>query len=285
MTGVDFKKLKAESHTAKLKPLFAIIIGPSGAGKSSVCGTIGVSTLVLHNSVEHHGPLAARTAGRGEVVGLDYTVFNAKSDIDVEKTLANLLAILRDENVQKEFGAVVLDSATELQKIVAQTDEFRKYCLTDKGTHNSFKEGEAYIFLLKKYMIDPFVKLNNAGLHVITTCAADVKSLSEDGAVSECSPKLLGFSVAHDLIRAFSDVLLVSRVVDVDDETGESKSTHRLLFKANISKQSKDIKGQVLKTANFSPRISGFTLNELPDTAPADLSKIIIGREKQAKKA
>ena len=112
------------------------------------------------------------------------------------------------------------------------------------------------------------------------TCAAMVKTLAEDGSVSEASPSLQGFSVAHDLLRNFPDILLVSRITEEDDE-GAMSQQHRFIFKANVSKTSKDMRGQVLKTANFSPRISGLLIDKLPETTPADLGRIITAREKK----
>lgn len=276
---VDFKALKAKAkEEIAVKPLFLCLIGPSGSGKSTACGTMGVPTLFLYTATERHGAANARAIG-GDITDVDFTVRKADGAVDPDASLKNLHEILASPGLEKEFGAVVIDSATELQLIHRRSNKFMNYCRTDKGTHNQFKESEADTAYLKE-LLEDLVVLNNKGVHVVLTCAAIVKSLSEDGAVSEASPSLQGFSVAHDLLRNFSDILLVSRLSEEDAE-GNLKPQHRFVFKANVSKTSKDLKGQVLKTANFSPRISGLLIDKLPDTTPADLGKIILARQKR----
>jgi hypothetical protein len=276
---IDFKALKAKAkEETTVKPLFLCIIGPSGAGKSTASGTTGVPTLFLYTATERHGAANARAIG-GDITDIDFTVRRSDGTVDADASLKNLHEILSSPGLEKEFGAVVIDSATELQLIHRKSNRFTNYCKTEKNTHNSFKESEADTMYFKD-MLEDLVVLNNKGVHVIVTCAAVVKSLADDGSVSEASPSLQGFSVAHDLLRNFSDILLVSRLSEEDAE-GNMKPQHRFVFKANISKTSKDTKGQVLKTANFSPRISGLLIDKLPDTAPADLSKIIIARQKR----
>lgn len=276
---IDFKALKAKAkENMQVKPLFLCIIGPSGSGKSTACGTIGVPTLFLYTATERHGASNARAIG-GDITDVDFTVRRADGMVDADASLKNLHDILSAPGLEKEFGAVVIDSATELQLIHRRSNRFVNYCKTDKGTHNNYKESEADTSYFKE-LLEDLVVLNNKGVHVVLTCAAIVKSLAEDGSVSEASPSLQGFSVAHDLLRNFSDILLVSRLTE-EDEEGNMKPHHRFVFKANVSKTSKDLRGQVLKTANFSPRISGLLIDKLPDTTPADLSKIIIARNKR----
>ena len=276
---IDFKALKAKvKEETAVKPLFLCIIGPSGSGKSTACGTLGVPTLFLYTATERHGAANARAIG-GDITDVDFTVRRSDGSVDPDASLKNLHEILSSPGLDKEFGAVVIDSATELQLIHRRSNRFVNYCKTDKGTHNNFKESEADTAYFKD-LLEDLVALNNRGVHVILTCAAVVKSLADDGSVSEASPSLQGFSVAHDLLRNFADILLVSRLVE-EDEEGNSKPQHKFIFKANLQKVSKDARGQVLKTANFSPRISGLLLDKLPETTPADLGKIIIARQKR----
>lgn len=277
--AIDFKALKAKAkESMQVKPLFLCIIGPSGSGKSTACGTIGVPTLFLYTATEHHGPTNAKSIG-GDITDVDFTVRRADGMVDADASLKNLHTILSTPGLEKEFGAVVIDSATELQLIHRRSNKFLAYCKNDKGLHNNFKESEADVSFFKEVLED-LVKLNDKGVHVVMTCAAMVKTLAEDGSVSEASPSLQGFSVAHDLLRNFSDILLVSRLTE-EDEEGSVRVSHRFIFKANVSKTAKDLRGQVLKTANFSPRISGILLDKFPDTIPADISKIIVARDKK----
>lgn len=276
---VDFKSLKQKAkENLSVKPLFLCIIGPSGSGKSTACGTMGVPTLFLYTATERHGATNARAIG-GDITDVDFTVRREDGTIDPDESIKNLHNILSSPGLEKEFGAVVIDSATELQLIHRRSNRFSNYCKTDKGTHNNYKESEADTSYFKD-LLEDLVVLNNKGVHVVLTCAAIVKTLAEDGSVSEASPSLQGFSVAHDLLRNFSDILLVSRILEEDDQ-GNSSPQHKFIFKANVSKTSKDLRGQVLKTANFSPRISGLLIDRLPETTPADLSRIIVAREKR----
>lgn len=276
---IDFKALKAKAkEDTSVKPLFLCVVGPSGAGKSTACGTLGVPTLFLYTATERHGAANARAIG-GDITDVDFTVRRSDGSVDPDASLKNLHEILASPGLDKEFGAVVIDSATELQLIHRKSNRFVNYCKTDRGTHNNYKESEADTAYFKE-LLEDLVVLNNKGIHVVLTCAAVVKSLADDGSVSEASPSLQGFSVAHDLLRNFADILLVSRLVE-EDEQGNSKPQHKFIFKANLQKTSKDLKGQVLKTANFSPRISGLLLDRLPETVPADLSKIVVARQKR----
>lgn len=276
---IDFKALKAKvKEETTVKPLFLCVIGPSGSGKSTACGTMGVPTLFLYTATERHGAANARAIG-GDITDVDFTVRRSDGSVDPDASLKNLHEILSSPGLDKEFGAVVIDSATELQLIHRRSNRFVNYCKTDKNTHNNFKESEADTSYFKE-LLEDLVVLNNRGVHVVLTCAAVVKSLADDGSVAEASPSLQGFSVAHDLLRNFADILLVSRLVE-EDEEGNSKPQHKFIFKANVQKVSKDARGQVLKTANFSPRISGLLLDKLPETTPADLGKIIIARQKR----
>ena len=276
---INFKALKAKAkESIQAKPLFLCIVGPSGSGKSTACGTLGVPTLFLYTATEAHGPTSARAIG-GDIIDVDFTVRKTDGTVDPDASLKNLHEILTSPDIEKEFGAVVIDSATELQLIHRKSNRFFTYCKNDKGLHNNFKESEADTAYFKD-LLEDLVKLNNKGLHYVMTCAALVKTLSEDGAVAEASPSLQGFSVAHDLLRNFADILLVSRLVE-EDEEGNPKPQHKFIFKANLSKTAKDLRGQVLKTANFSPRISGLLLDNFPETIPADLSKVVAARQKR----
>lgn len=278
---LNFKAIKTAQASAPLKPLFCIILGSSGSGKSSTLGTTGVPTLLLHGLTEAHAGTAARARG-GDCVSVDFTVRRADSTVDYDATYKNLQDIIKQGDIKDHFGAIAIDSVTELQQIVRGTAKWKQLCLTDKGTHNSFKEGESDIKMIKE-IIDQLIVLHEAGLMVFVTCAAVTKSLEDDGSVSECTPSLLGFSVAHDVIRNFADILLVSRITE-ENEAGDFKPSHKFIFKSNISKVSKDLKGNVLKTQNFSPRISGMTLEQLPETCVADIAKVVAGRNKKLTK-
>lgn len=287
---IDFTAMKEASRNAPLKPLFAVLIGPQGAGKSTAMGTFGVPTLILHTNREHHGPDAAKAIG-GDVTGIEFTKYKKDGSIDPDASFENLLTVLNDPGLSDNFGAVCIDSLTDLQKLFRKSNAFYTFCRTEKtGAHNTYREGDSDSEQFLR-LLDALLNLQKKGLHVAVSMAATVKSQNEDGSVAEATPGLSGFSVATDIIRAFSDVLLVSRLVEMhakmvgNDEVVEGKVAHKFIFKANLSKSSKDIKsGAILKTSNFTPRITGFIAQDLPDTCDADLSKIIAARLKKANK-
>lgn len=268
---IDWKALKSQKTTTS--PFFAIILGPSGAGKSTLIGSLNKPTLYLYTSVENHGVVAAQALNKN-VIPICIDRDDTGDLIDADTTFKRILSILVDPEIKNQVSAIALDGATELDQIVRKTRSFKLYCQTEKGGHNTYKEGEAVIVHLKQ-IVEAMKDLHSQGLHCFMTCAALVKATDMDGGVSEVTPKLLGFDSASDLIRQFQDVLLVSRQNIPDETTGEIKPVHVLSFHATINKTAKDLKGTVLKTANFSPRISGLLVEQLPALMRADLSELL----------
>lgn len=264
-----------------LKPLFALVLGPSGGGKSASFGTFGVRTLVLRTTTEHHGGLSAKTVSKkygfdGQVVDMDFTVRNKDGELDADATLANLRSILRDPGVAKTFGAIAVDSITDLQTIIHKSEAWKQACLTDKGKHNKFAEADADLGIIESILNDYLMPLNHKGLHIALSCAAIVSSMGDQGEDLKASPNLMGFKVAESINRFFPDCFFVARVTEEDGSTA-----HKFLFKSNIKKDGKDAAGRVLKTTNFSPRVSGFDCDALPEMAENNFSRVIAGRQKR----
>lgn len=274
---IDWKALK--SAKKETSPFFGLILGPSGAGKSTLIGTLKKPTLYLYTSVENHGPVAASAVNK-DIIPMCLDRSDSGELLNADQTFERTLEILNDKSVANNVSAVAVDGATELDQIIRKSSTFKKYCTTDKGLHNTYKEGEAVIFHLKQ-VVEALKGLNSLGMHCFVTCAAMVKTTDETGGVSECTPKLIGFDTANDLIRQFSDVLLVSRIVVPTEDNEEPHPVHALLFHSQISKTSRDLKGQILKTANFSPRVSGLLVEELPPVMKADLSALLKYKEKK----
>lgn len=276
--SINWAALKSKKTTPAA--LFGILFGPSGAGKSSALGTLGVRTLVLHGVVESHAATNAKTrASNPELVtGVDYSVLKEDGTLDANKSFRNLLDILRDPEIAKEFDAVCLDSSTELQQIIGQTAQFIEGCLSDKGKHNKFAEGDVYTKMLGE-VVSLLLVLHKRGVHVLVTCAALTSTQSEDGLTVSAKPSMAGFSVGENFVRNFSDVFYLSLTKDE-----EGKPVHKFLFQPSLGMVSKDLKGVVQKMsfANFTPRLSYFLRDELPDVADVDLAKIIKAREAKA---
>jgi hypothetical protein len=274
--SIDWAKLK--SAKPKVTPMFAIIFGASGAGKSTALGTSGLSTLLLHGPTENHAGTNARLLGKGKVFSLEYTVRNDKGNVDPDASFKNLLSILKDEEIAKQFEAVALDSWTELQTIIGETREFREACLTDKGKHNKFAESDEYTRRLNQ-VVHACLSLNSKGLHVFTTCAAIIKDTDSEGSDVSAKPNLKGWSVGEDLVRNFPDVLYVQLVRVINDK-GDEVSKHKFLFNPKVSAEAKDMGGKITKVSfsNFAPRISYFKRDDLPHDSEVDLAKIIKSR-------
>lgn len=276
---IDWTKLK--NIKPKTEPMFAIIFGASGAGKSTALGTSGLNTLLLHGPTENHAGTNARLFGRDKIFSMEYTVRNDKGVVDADASFKNLLTILKDANISKEFEAVALDSWTELQTIIGETREFREACLTDKGKHNKFAESDEYTRRLNQ-VVHACLHLHSQGLHVFTTCAAIIKDSDAEGSDVSAKPNLKGWSVGEDLVRNFPDVLYV-QLVRVTNEKGDDVSKHKLLFNPKVTAEAKDTGGRITKVSfsNFAPRISHFKRDDLPHDADVDLSKIIKSRSKR----
>lgn len=275
--ALDWKALKAVKK--ETTPFFSLILGPSGAGKSTLIGTLRKPTLYLYTSVENHGPVAAGAINK-DIIPLCLDRSDKGELLTADQTFERTLDVLSDKSIANNVSAIAVDGATELDQIIRKTKTFSKYCMTDKGNHNTYKEGEAVIYHLKQ-IVEALKGLHALGTHSFMTCAAMIKTVDETGGITECTPKLLGFDTANDLIRQFSDVLLVSRVMIPTEDNPEPHPVHALMFHGQITKTSRDMKGQVLKTANFSPRISGMLVDELPALMEADLSTLLKFKDKK----
>lgn len=269
--SIDWKSLKAAKKQSS--PFFALIIGPSGAGKSTLIGTLNKPTLYLYTSVEDHAIVAAGAKNKNII---PYCLDRSDKGelLTADQTYERTLEVLSDKSIVNNVEAIALDSVTEVDQIVRKTSTFKKYITNDKGIANTFKEGEAATFHLKQ-VIEGMKGLHNLGLHCFATVAALVKTVDEAGGITECTPKLMGFETASDLVRQFQDVLLVSRVNMATESNPEVHPLHALIFHSNITKQSRDMKGNVMKTSNFSPRVSGLLVDELPPMMAADLDHLL----------
>ena len=277
---IDWKSLKAKP--VAVAPLMALVMGASGGGKSSSLGTLGVSTLVLFGQTEVHSATAARATAKDKslVTGLSYIVNREDGTLDANASIKNLLEILRDPNLSANFQAVAVDSAGELQTIFKDTSKFRDLCTNDKGVFNSFKEAESYGTMFGD-VINAMLNLRTKGVHVLMTCAAIVTGGGDSSDEITAKPNLYGFSVSENLCRNFSDIFYVTMLREESEDGGE-KSVHRFVFNPKVSAQTKDMKsGKVTKQSfsNFSPRISGFTREELPERSAVDFAKVIEARK------
>ncbi len=269
--GFNFALAQQEA-AAELKNvnLGLMVLGQSGAGKSTLAGTFGVKTLYLYTTGESHGAKAAATIGGDNVSSVSINV-QSGDILTADKAYERLLSILSSvaEIKAEGFKAVVVDGATELEILIRETNRWKLLCQTDKGSHNTWAEGKATLAMLRP-IIDGLKSLQRQlGIHFMMTCSLDVISVSDNGEIQESKPRLQTYSVAEGVIQQFEDIVVVGRMSNGD------KVGHRLQFLAGVSRESKDGAGNVRKSINFNPRLSGVILDKLPLTTKADLQELI----------
>ena len=185
--------------------------------------------------------------------------------MDPDAAYQRTLSILAE--IPKGFKAVAIDGATELEFMIRGTKEFKNLCMTDKGKHNSFAESGA-VLLMFRPVINELKRLGREGIHTIMTCGLDVAALGESGDIVESKPRLSTYGVAEGLLQQTPDYFCVGPMTNSAGKTG-----HRIQFMAGVSRDSKDVMGNVKRTINFKPRLNGII--GLPDTCAADLTELI----------
>lgn len=260
---------EAASKALNSKTLGAIILGPSGAGKSYLCGTLPGKILYLFSDGELHGAIAAQVNG-GDVTAVRMDQDDEGKKLNADDSYARVLQILgaTDAIVDAKFQSIVIDSLSELEGIIRSTSIFKKKCENSVGKHNNFAEPGVTLELLRPVLSKLRDLSLQHGIHYAATCPLTVSSIADDGQILESSPRLSGYSVAENVILQFGDVLVVGQV------TKAGKSGHCLQFTSGtVTKQSKDLSGQVKKLVNFNPRITG--VKNPPQLLPANLTKVI----------
>lgn len=247
-----------------------LVLGQSGAGKSTLAGTFGVKTLYLYTTGERHGSKASKTFGGDSVIPICLDYANG-APLSADDTYQRLLDILVDSDGIKgqKFGAIVVDGATELETLVRATNKWRIMCLSKDGKHNSFAEGPSTLVLLRPIVDGLKTLQRQLGIHFMMTCILDVQAQASNGEVIESKPRLLTYNVAEGICQQFDDIIVVGPMSKGDDVA------HRIQFLAGVTKESKDLAGNIKKTVNYTPRLTGIPRDALPKTVAADLKELI----------
>lgn len=269
--GFNFAKAQQEAaNDVNNTSLGLMVLGQSGAGKSALAGTFAGKTLFLYTTGENHGLKSAKMFGGDNVSPVCINVENGTL-LSADKAYERLLAALSDvEGIKAQgFEAVALDGVTELEILIRETTRWKLMCQTDKGTHNTWAEGKATLAMMRP-IVDGLKSLQRQlGIHFMVTCILDVISIDANGEISESKPRLQTYSVAEGIIQQFEDIVVVGRMSKGD------KVSHRIQFLAGVSRESKDTQGNVRKSINFNPRLSGVALDKLPVSAKADVQELI----------
>lgn len=265
----DFAKAVKDSSNKDVN-LAAIVLGPSGSGKSTIMGTFGVKTLYLYTSGESHGPRAAASMPKADLVPVCVDR-NGDTVLTPDETFAQTLAILGSLKELKAAGikAIAVDGASELEAVIRSTNQWRVLCTTKDGKHNTFGEPAATALMFRQLTGALKTAQQTLGCHFAMSCILDAKELDDDGSIVEASPRLLGFSVAETLIQQFDDVLVVGRI------RRDDVVKHKVQFMVDLPKVSKDATGRIKRAINFSPRLCGVRVENLPEYAEADLAKLL----------
>lgn len=267
----DFNKAMQDAkQDLDNKSLFLFLLGSSGNGKSYAQGTFGVKTLYLYTQGESHGPKSASVLGKDNIVSVCIDRDGDK-ELTPDESLARLNALLDDMAGIHAAGikAIAVDGASEIEALIRASKKFKIATTTDSGKHNGFAEGPATLAQFRDLVVR-LKKLNRAyGIHVCMTGILTVKEYGEDGQIMDCSPQLSGYAVATGLLQQFDDVMIIGRMQRKD------KVGYRLQLTASGSRVSLDAKGDVRKTFNFSPRLTGVDILALGSTLDADLNKLI----------
>jgi len=257
-----------ESKDRSGNSLFCCILGQSGAGKSHSVGSAGVKTLQLYFAGEKHGVKSSKKDGGDNIV--PYCIDYADGrQLDPDESLARLREVLADPQGLEKLGfkMIFLDGLSELDLLINGTRELKKQCLTSSGKVDNFRVPSVCKSIAHGIIKDLLTIQTQTGIHIVTSCIIEVKEYGDSGEVLECMPKLSTYSLAEGLLQMFPDRVVVGPQVKED-------GTRVFVFDSMVgmTKSSKDDKGKVKKTVNFSARLSS---GELPRLMKADLSKLI----------
>lgn len=267
----DFDKaIKEAKKDLANKKLFLVLLGSSGNGKSYTQGTFGVKTLYLYTQGENHGPKSASSLGRDNIVPVCIDS-DAGEDLSADQAIQRLHSILdSSEWIKKQgFGAISVDGISELEFLIRDTSKFKQMTTTDSGKHNGFAEGPATLFQFREILKKLKRLQRELDIHVCMTCILNVKSYGEDGTITDSTPQSTGYVVATGLVQQFDDVMIIGKM------QRKGVTRYRLQLLAEASRSTKDETGEIKKTFNFSPRLTGVDILALGSTLDANLAELI----------
>jgi hypothetical protein len=264
-SAIEQGEKEAESTSLQL-----ILLGQSGAGKSHAIGTLDVPTLYVYFSGENHGVKAAKKDGGKKIMPIAVDVGLDGKILPPDQTYERLLALLDDVDGFRKMGfkAIALDGATEIEALIRATSKWRTLCLSNKGSHNAFEEPRATVTLFRPILNGLQRLQRETDCHYVMTCVLDVKEYGDSNEVVECSPRLLGYQVAESVVQQFGDIV----VVGLMKRDGVVKPKFQMM--TDVVKTSKNDKGVVKKTINFSCRITGLGVEKLQPYMPASLKEL-----------
>lgn len=250
-----------------------LLLGSSGNGKSYAQGTFGVKTLYLYTTKEDHGPASASSAAPdGNVSAVRLDIDEDGKRLSADDTYKRLLTILGDvDGIKKAgFGAVSIDSATEIEELIKGTSEYNAILQA------KYKGVESYagpiVLSMFRHILTALKTLRlELNIHSCMTCILDVQEYGDSGAIVASKPSLAGYNVATGLCQMFADVMVVGKMKRPDNTVG-----YPFQIGAQVSKSTQDFKTkEVRKTHNFNIRLTGCDMSTFPEAIPANLALLI----------
>ena len=265
---VDIKNLKAKAK-AKVNNmgLCVVILGPSGSGKSSAAGSLGKEILFCACSTESHGPVSAGIHG-ANITPYFIDLNDDGSQKSPDQALTDLVALLSDPTLSANFDTVVIDSLTDYELLVLRSGWLKEFAAGPNGKENSFKRPEGVLTKIQELFSLAHL-FRSKGTHFIVTLPAHVTGVSAEGTADTIAPLLSSYAIAERIPRLADVVLYVSQV-EVEGQTARA-----FLFDTEVSRQQKDLGGNVKKYLNFKPSCRGVDDSALPTMMKADLKKIV----------
>ena len=272
-------------------PLNLLMFGQQGAGKTTTCASLlREPTMLLYSSVLESHSAGYMSKGASIYPGAkpeNLYAFSIDKCQDADKHVIPSAAkwvvgatLSPEQSMMKLhayldavkggfFKSVVLDSMSSILGIAKQTSDFRSFCSTDKGKHNSFQESPA----LQAAFNDIFAKLKVLNedhlVKCVTLCAASASEINQETMSAEViSPTLPFFGLVQNLVLLFPDIAAVTK----DPIGGYSRS---LRFSIGINRASKGLTDKkVTKFVDVTPRLRCAPLDVPIDALPPDLYNI-----------
>lgn len=250
--------------------MFLLMIGPRASGKSTAAGSSGLRTFFITARREKHGLNAARQSGGANIVGwlmdLDRDGTQLGADSSIARLHGKLDQLIARPNIAEEFPVIVFDGFSVMDEIIQDCKNVKMRTLV-----NQYDKGPAVIEQFIS-IIDKLLRLYYLGCHIVATVAASAE-MQSSGEYGTVTPHLQGYKCVDKIIGCFDDIVMVGRLA-VEDDAGNVSQQHVFQFGGAMEKFGKTVAGKVVGV-NFSPRITGVSLDHLPPFMNASLAELI----------
>jgi hypothetical protein len=170
----DFNIVKASDST--LVHIKGLIMGDSGAGKSYLIATAPNPLVLL---TEPNGAMSIQASNPDALI-IHITDLNHMKAV---------LAAIRDGAIKQPFDTIVIDSITELQRMI-QFDILAEANKKGKDKRETLSKQD-YGKLANRFT-ELITKIRNLPYHLICTCLVSIQVIDENTGLTEIRPMLVG---------------------------------------------------------------------------------------------